>query len=232
MLSRCLSPWKARQRDSETARQLPCRQDNPETRRETVDLKALARLVLARDIRRDTERDRLSHDDCAAETPSKAAGTAETSDETPVISSPQKILPDQLLAPVSLSRISGTETAETPARALAQVDRAASINEDLGSRRKRCLKNPLIMRDGRVMHFLPTADAIPKSSPNYIRELCDRIRRAGVVLVADGTELHVVERRQGQLDPNTFQTLKNCAGAVIAILRGEARVRDGNDFHI
>ena len=59
----------------------------------------------------------------------------------------------------------------------------------------------------------------------------DRVRQMGVVLVADGAELHVVERWQGQLDPNAMRELRANAGAVIAILRGEfhARWRDNRN---
>ena len=47
---------------SETPRQPPRRRDSAETVGETVDLKALARLVLSRDTRRDITRDRVSRE--------------------------------------------------------------------------------------------------------------------------------------------------------------------------
>ena len=45
---------------SETPRHLASRRDSAETTVETANLKALARLVLARDTRRDSGRDRVS----------------------------------------------------------------------------------------------------------------------------------------------------------------------------
>jgi hypothetical protein len=51
------------------------------------------------------------------------------------------------------------------------------------------------------------------------------VRRVGVVLVADGMELHVVERWKGQLHRRTLQALKDNAGTAIAMLRGEHRAR-------
>jgi hypothetical protein len=54
----------------ETPRHLYLRRDGPETTSETVDLKALARVVLARDTRRDSNRDRTSP---GTETPAETA---------------------------------------------------------------------------------------------------------------------------------------------------------------
>jgi hypothetical protein len=50
----------SRSRVTETPRHLACGQDSAETPGATADLRALARLVLARDTRRDGNRDKVS----------------------------------------------------------------------------------------------------------------------------------------------------------------------------
>jgi len=80
------------------------------------------------------------------------------------------------------------------------------------------------LRDGRVMHRF-RADEIPASPQPDTAGLLDKVRRGGVVLVADGAELRVVERLQGQLHPRTLRELRERAGAAIAVLRGEHRER-------
>jgi hypothetical protein len=82
----------------------------------------------------------------------------------------------------------------------------------------------LILLDGRRLHRF-RAGGIPSSAPEYVRMLLDQPRRHGVVLVADGDELIVVERSQRTLPPETLQTLSRHAGPIIAILRGESRAR-------
>ena len=83
---------------------------------------------------------------------------------------------------------------------------------------------PLILRDGRVMHRF-RAGEIPASPQPEVAGLLDKVRRGGVVLVADGAELCVVERFRGQLHPRTLRELRERAGAAIAVLRGEHRER-------
>jgi hypothetical protein len=83
--------------------------------------------------------------------------------------------------------------------------------------------SPLFLRDGRVMHRFRAAE-IPALAPDTAA-LLDKVRRVGVVLVADGTELHVVERWKGQLHPQTLRNLRDSAGDVITVLRGEHRER-------
>jgi hypothetical protein len=85
-------------------------------------------------------------------------------------------------------------------------------------------RKPLILRDGRTMWRFRAAEIPAQASPDTAA-LLDRVRRAGVVLVADGAELHGVERRKGQLHPNTLRSLRDNAGAAIAVLRGEHRER-------
>jgi hypothetical protein len=69
------------------------------------------------------------------------------------------------------------------------------------------------------------ANKIQTTPPLHTAALLNRTRRAGVVLVADGMQLHVIERRKGQLHPNTRRKLKESAGDIIAVLRGEHRER-------
>ena len=81
-----------------------------------------------------------------------------------------------------------------------------------------------LLRNGRVMYFFRAAE-IPLSALRDTAALLDRVRGAGVVLVADGPELHVVERWGGQLHPNTLRALEDNSGAAIAVLRGQHRER-------
>jgi hypothetical protein len=68
-----------------------------------------------------------------------------------------------------------------------------------------------------------------KSIPGYMtgraRDLCIRARACGVVLVADGATLIVVEPWLSELAPETLLALRDHAGEVIAQLRGEHRAR-------
>jgi hypothetical protein len=119
---------------------------------ETASLKALARLVLDRDRRRDTGRDRVSRAVSArhpgetprrdtpaveyAATPIPAADTpgetskaveiaetvTETGAETPAERGPQKTQPDQSITSVSLSRALEAETPETPAATWSEAE--------------------------------------------------------------------------------------------------------------
>jgi hypothetical protein len=84
--------------------------------------------------------------------------------------------------------------------------------------------SPLFLRDGRVMHRFH-ATGIPAEAPPDTRALLDRVRRNGVVLVADGMGLHVVERWKGQLHRAVLRGLRDNAGDVVALLRKEHRVR-------
>ena len=83
---------------------------------------------------------------------------------------------------------------------------------------------PVVLRDGRVMHRF-RADEIPTQTSPDVVALLDKVRHLGVVLVADGMELYVVERWKGQLHRRTLQALKDNAGTAIAMLRGEHRAR-------
>ena len=63
---------------SETPRHPPFYRDSGETTAETGGLKALARVVLARDTRRDRNRDRVSRQPPEIETPSETVSSGET----------------------------------------------------------------------------------------------------------------------------------------------------------
>jgi hypothetical protein len=66
---------------------------------------------------------------------------------------------------------------------------------------------------------------IPPSAAPDTAALLDRARRAGAVLVGDGSELHVVEQLEGQLHPNNAASAERqcrrrksrCCGASIGI---------------
>jgi hypothetical protein len=68
----------SRSRIAETPRHLAFRRDSAETPGKTADLHALARLVLARDTQRDSNRDKLSRDDPVSGKSSKTLETAST----------------------------------------------------------------------------------------------------------------------------------------------------------
>ena len=82
----------------------------------------------------------------------------------------------------------------------------------------------LRVTDGRRTHRF-RADAIVETVPPQARELLEQARQFGAVLVADGSELHVVAPKLGQLPLELLALLRDTAGAVIAALRGEHRAR-------
>src|ERR1700737_2470937 len=105
----------------ETPRHPPSCRDTGETFPETSDLKALARLVLARDTRRDSNRDRVSRAPRATELParqsvsvSRRSTESETAAETPTVSASPNLKSEQGVIGVSLSPVLGSETPETP----------------------------------------------------------------------------------------------------------------------
>ena len=85
-------------------------------------------------------------------------------------------------------------------------------------------RNPLFLRDGRVMHRFRATEIPAQPSPDTA-VLLDKVRRVGVVLIGDGMEVHIVERWKGQLHRQALRTLQDNAGAVITVLRGEHRAR-------
>src|SRR5205807_4009592 len=82
----------------------------------------------------------------------------------------------------------------------------------------------LLLADGRRLHRFQ-ADAIPLPAPGDIAALLDQTRWHGAVLVADGVELIVVERRKSTLPAETLRAVKGCVGGIIAVLHGESRRR-------
>ena len=83
---------------------------------------------------------------------------------------------------------------------------------------------PVRLRDGRRLHRF-RAGHIPPAAPARACNLRDRTHAYGVVLIADGVELIVVEPWLSSLPPDVLQQLKDAAGEVIAALRGEADAR-------
>ena len=73
------------------------------------------------------------------------------------------------------------------------------------------------MRNGRRLYRFQ-ANRIPTAAPG-ITVLMDEARWRGVVLVADGHDLIVVEPWLSTLAPETLQELEDGAGEVIAALR-------------
>jgi hypothetical protein len=89
----------------------------------------------------------------------------------------------------------------------------------------RWLRRPLVMRDGRRLYRF-RADAIPDDVPDCTKPLIEAARRSHAVLVADGSELIVVERPRPGLPVEVLRSLRMDAGAIIAALRQECRLPD------
>ena len=86
------------------------------------------------------------------------------------------------------------------------------------------LRRPLLLRDGRRLYRFG-ADAIPSEAPNHAVVMVEEARCGSAVLVADGLQLIVVERAIPPLPVNVLRGLRIQAGAIIAALRHESRLR-------
>ena len=82
----------------------------------------------------------------------------------------------------------------------------------------------LLFPDGRRLHRFHAHD-IPATVPDDVRELIDQAHSNGTVLVPDGCELIVVERRERGMSSEALMVLGAKAGAIIAALRSESRAR-------
>lgn len=87
-------------------------------------------------------------------------------------------------------------------------------------------KEPLRLRDGRRL-WRWRADTIAPAVSDAARALADEARRFGCVLVADGLDLVVVEPWLSELPEQLRDGLAANAETIIALLRGESRVRTG-----
>ena len=85
---------------------------------------------------------------------------------------------------------------------------------------------PLLMRDGRRLWRWHAA-SIPSIVSVSARALADEARAFGCVLVGDGCDLLLVEPWQSELPDDVRDDLAANAGTIIALLRGESRVRTG-----
>jgi hypothetical protein len=88
---------------------------------------------------------------------------------------------------------------------------------------------PLPLPDGRQMHAVAVSE-VPQSVSEHIAGLVERARNHGGVVVADGCELKIVEP-QDRLPKEIMEALRDEAGVVIAVLRGESRARCGAYGH-
>jgi hypothetical protein len=82
------------------------------------------------------------------------------------------------------------------------------------------------LSDGRLLYRF-CATEIPSAASEHVTDLMGQARWYGVVLVADGQELIVVERQHCLLPHEVLQSLQDDAGAIIAALRGEPRAKGG-----
>jgi len=103
-----------------------------------------------------------------------------------------------------------------------------SIFGAAGDRRDRdsTLLDPVLLGDGRRLRRFQAVE-IPATALPGIQRLIDEARWHHVVLVADGLTLVVVEPWLSNLSPETLAELRDHAGAVIALLRGESGRRTG-----
>jgi hypothetical protein len=90
--------------------------------------------------------------------------------------------------------------------------------------RANALSEPTLLRDGRRLHRF-RATAIPDAIPAEIVRLMDEARWRGVVLVADGHDLVVVEPWLRMLSDEVLADLRWNPGGIIAALLGETRRR-------
>jgi hypothetical protein len=88
---------------------------------------------------------------------------------------------------------------------------------------------PVLMPDGRSLWRFG-ANGMPLSATPQAMELIDEARRYGVVLVADGPELIVVERWRSRLPPETRDALRRRAAEVIRAMRQQ--IRPGDDIPV
>jgi hypothetical protein len=199
----------------EKPRHLPTCRASAEAPPETVNLKALARRVLARDTRRDGNGVRVFRDapitDAAARQPdlgeqTDAASIADggSGDAASIAdggsgSDVSRDAGETIFPGVSLSRVLGRETPETPRR-----------------------KHQGVARNDWRLHGL-RALAVPSGIPEAVVQLADAARQHGVVLVADGITLDVVE--YSDLPPGMVDALQDNAGSIIALLRHESNAR-------
>jgi hypothetical protein len=85
-------------------------------------------------------------------------------------------------------------------------------------------RRPLVLDDSRRMHWFPAA-SLPDLVGDRVLDLLHAARlEHSAVLVGDGMTLIVVEPRR-RLPPELLADLRDNAGAVIAVLRGEHRER-------
>jgi hypothetical protein len=177
--------------------------DNGGTATGTIGLKALAAKVLHRDKARDNSGTAAL---CSCPTADEGVGQtfgpvslvpADDLDErvAGLSTEPRQHKPEGLLLP-------------TPGRP------AGGESDAVGE--------PVMLRDGRRLYRFR---AVETASSGDAGNLLDRVRWRGVVLVADGRELIVVERWLSTLSPDTLRELSDNAGAIISTLIGEGQDR-------
>jgi len=126
---------------------------------------------------------------------------------SPIIAA-AKLAKDELIAVVAGQAERGPDRSPAP----------ANCNEDRAE--------PLLMRDGRRLWRFP-AERIPEVlNDDDIRPAVEA-RWSGCTLVADGLDLIVVEPWLSELPEDVRDRLAANAGTIIALLRGESRVRTG-----
>jgi hypothetical protein len=186
--------------NSETPRHPLRGRDSTETIGEATGLKALARLVLARDKRRDIGRDEVSRAHLEITTPCRdcldVSTARERDTETPIAKT----------APVADT---ATETRHSGNAGVIPRFGIPEIPDE-----------PVLLRDGRRLWRFPAAD---DCAADRAGALIDQAHWCGAVLVADARELLVVERWLSNLPVETLCELRRCASGLISVLQQRSR---------
>jgi hypothetical protein len=135
-----------------------------------------------------------------------------------------RLAKDELLATVS-ARDAAPPLCPAPAAAgTSDAECSAEVARPLTGDTNPADQQPLLLRDGRRLWRF-RAESIPEIlNDDDIRPAVEA-RWCGCVLVADGHDLIVTEPRLSRLPDETLAELAANAGTIIAVLRGESRVR-------
>jgi hypothetical protein len=134
-----------------------------------------------------------------------------------------RLAKDELLATVS-ARDAAPPQCPAPAPAGTSDAKCSEVAPPLTGDTNPADQQPLLLRDGRRLWRF-RAESIPEIlNDDDIRPAVEA-RWCGCVLVADGHDLIVTEPRLSRLPDETLAELAANAGTIIAVLRGESRVR-------
>jgi hypothetical protein len=122
----------------------------------------------------------------------------------------------------------GREIRLTAAKPLpaALLTRLRAAKPGLIAHLQEVVAEPILLADGSRLHRFRASGPIPATC-NAL-PVVRQARSYGVVLVADGHELVVVEPSRSELPPKILREIRFAAGEIIALLRAESRARCGS----